>query len=175
MFSSCNLKLFAVRHIHYPEIVIVYFATTCIHIVSATAFIHRTARSSIPAISSLFGLSSKCRQFVMMCPRSHVAATTWQHSKHQEIITCVPVKPSSDHFHTDAVVPSSDHCRTEIVLSPSGHYCIEAVPPSGDHYCIAIVVPSSDHCCTETVSPSNDLYGTTKIASPSDHLHAKRT
>ena len=28
-----------------------------IHIVSATAFIHRTARSSIPAISSMFGLS----------------------------------------------------------------------------------------------------------------------
>ena len=51
-----------------------------------------------------------------------------------------PVNPSSDHFHTDAVVSSSDH------------YCIETVAPSGDHYCIDIVVPSSDHCYTaETV------------------------
>ena len=32
------------------------------------------ARSSIPAISSLFGLSPKCRQFFIMWPRSHVAA-----------------------------------------------------------------------------------------------------
>ena len=30
-----------------------------------------------------------------------------------------PVNPSSDHFHTDAVMPSSDH------------YCIESVAPSG--------------------------------------------
>ena len=29
-----------------------------------------------------------------------------------------PVNPSSDHFHTDAVVPPSDHCRTETVLPP---------------------------------------------------------
>ena len=47
-----------------------------------------------------------------------------------------PVSPSSDHFHTDAVVPSSDHCRTETVLTPSDHYCIETVAPSGDHCCI---------------------------------------
>ena len=45
-----------------------------IHIVSPTALIHRTARSPIPAISSLFGLSPKCRQFVIMWPRSHLAA-----------------------------------------------------------------------------------------------------
>ena len=45
-----------------------------IHTVSPTAFIHRTARSSITVISSLFGLSPKCRQFVIMWPRSHVAA-----------------------------------------------------------------------------------------------------
>ena len=44
------------------------------HIVSATALIHRTARPSIAAKSSLFGLSPKCRQFVIMWPRSHVAA-----------------------------------------------------------------------------------------------------
>ena len=57
MFSSCNPKFFAVRHIHYT------------------------------------------------------------------------VNPSSDHFHTDAVVPPSDHCRTNAVLPPSDHYCIETVVP----------------------------------------------
>ena len=46
-----------------------------------------------------------------------------------------PVNPSSDHFHTDAVVPSSDHCRTESVLPPSDQYCIETVAPSGDNDC----------------------------------------
>ena len=56
-----------------------------------------------------------------------------------------PVNPSSDHFHTEAVVPSSDHCHTEALLPPSDRYCIESVAPSGDHYCIDIVVPSSDH------------------------------
>ena len=80
-----------------------------------------------------------------------------------------PVNPSSDHFHTDAVVPSSDHCHTETVLPPIDRYCIETVAPSGDFYCIDIVVPSSDHCRTETVPPSCDHYGT------SDHLHTKRT
>ena len=73
------------------------------------------------------------------------------------------VNPSSDHFHTDAVVPSSDHCRTETVLPPS------------DHYCIDIVVPSSDHCCTGTVPPSSDHYRTTKVAPPGDQLNTKRT
>ena len=81
--------------------------------------------------------------------------------------------PSSDHFHTDAVVPSSDHCRTETVLPPSDQYGIDSVAPSGDHYCIDIVVPSSDHFPTETVPPSSDHYGTTKEAHPSDHLHTK--
>ena len=48
-----------------------------------------------------------------------------------------PVNPSSDHFHTDAVVPSSDHCRTEtVLLPPSDPYCIATVAPSGDHYSI---------------------------------------
>ena len=56
-----------------------------------------------------------------------------------------PVNPSSDHFHTDAVVPSSDHCLTKTVLPPCDHYCIETVAPSGDHYGIDIVVPSSEH------------------------------
>ena len=54
-----------------------------------------------------------------------------------------PVNPSSDHFHTNAVVPSSDHCHTETVLPPSDHYCIDTVAPSGYHYCIGIVVPST--------------------------------
>ena len=45
-----------------------------------------------------------------------------------------PVSPSSDHFHTDAVVPSIDHCRAEPVLPPSDHYCIYIVAPYGDHY-----------------------------------------
>ena len=44
-----------------------------LHILSATALIHRTARPSIPAMSSLFGLSPKCRQFLIMWLRSHVA------------------------------------------------------------------------------------------------------
>ena len=103
MFSSCNPKLFAVKHIHYP------------------------------------------------------------------------VNPSSDNFHTDAVVPSSDHYRTETVLPPSEHYCIETVVPSGDHYCIDIAVPSSDHWCTETVPPSSDYHGTVNVAPSSDHLHNKIT
>ena len=51
-----------------------------------------------------------------------------------------PANPSSDHFHTDAVVPSSDHCRTKTVLPPRDHYFIETVAPSGDHYGIDIVV-----------------------------------
>ena len=39
------------------------------------------------------------------------------------------MNPSSDHFHTDAVLPSSDHCRTETVLPPRDHYCLETVAP----------------------------------------------
>ena len=62
-----------------------------------------------------------------------------------------PVNPSSDHFHTDAVVPSSDH------------YCVDTVAPSGDRDCIDIVGTSSDH------------YGSTKVAPPTEHLHTKRT
>ena len=74
------------------------------------------------------------------------------------------MNPSSDHFHTDAVVPSSDHCRTETVRPPSDHCCIDTVATSGDHYCIDIAVPSSDYCCTETVPPSSDHRGTMKVA-----------
>ena len=44
------------------------------HIVSATALIHRTARPSISAMSSLLGISPKCGQLVMIWFRSHVAA-----------------------------------------------------------------------------------------------------
>ena len=44
-----------------------------------------------------------------------------------ELDTHYPVNPSSDHFHTDAVMPSSDH------------YGIETVAPSGDHHCIDII------------------------------------
>ena len=44
------------------------------HVVSATALSHRTAQPSDFAMSSLFGLFPKCRQFVIMWPRSHVAA-----------------------------------------------------------------------------------------------------
>ena len=87
MFSSCNPKFFAIRHIHYP------------------------------------------------------------------------VKPSSDHLLTDAVVPSSDNFRTDAVLPPSDHNCIDTVAPPGDHYGIDIVVPSSDNCCTDTVPPFGDHYG----------------
>ena len=43
------------------------------HIVSATALIHRTARPSISAMSSLLGISPKCVQLVMIWFRSHVA------------------------------------------------------------------------------------------------------
>ena len=85
-----------------------------------------------------------------------------------------PVNPSSDHFHTDAVVPSSEHCRSATVLPPSDHYCINTVAPSGDHYRIDIVVSSSEHCCTETVPPSSGHHGTTKVAALSDHLHTQR-
>ena len=50
-----------------------HFRFLFIHIVSETAFIHRTARSSIPAISYMFGLSPKCWQFViMLCGRDHM-------------------------------------------------------------------------------------------------------
>ena len=44
------------------------------HIVSATALIHRTARPSISAMSSLLGISPKCVKLVMIWFRSHVAA-----------------------------------------------------------------------------------------------------
>ena len=85
-----------------------------------------------------------------------------------------PVNPSSDHFHTDAVLPSSDHRRTETVLPSSDHYRIETVSPSSDHYCINIVVSPSDHCYTETVQClSSDHYCAKKVAPPSDHLHRK--
>ena len=95
MFSSCNPKFFAVRHIHYP------------------------------------------------------------------------VNPSSDPFHTDAVVSSSDHCRTDTVLPPSDYYYIGTVAPPGDHYCIyIIVVSSSDHCRTGTVLPPSDHYCIETIAPP---------
>ena len=77
MFSSCNLKFSAVRHIHYP------------------------------------------------------------------------VNPSSDHFHTDAVVPSSDRCRIE--LPPSDQYCIDTVASSGDHCLTDTVAPSCDNYCIDIV------------------------
>ena len=48
------------------------------HIVSATALIHRTARPSISAMSSLLGNSPKCVQLVMIWFRSHVAAPHMQ-------------------------------------------------------------------------------------------------
>ena len=60
-----------------------------------------------------------------------------------------PVNPSSDHFHTEAVVPSSDHYRTETVLSLSDHYCIETVAPSSDHHGTIQLAPSSDHLHTK--------------------------
>ena len=85
-----------------------------------------------------------------------------------KVFCSYPVNPSSDHFHTDAVVPSCDHCRTETVLPPSDHYCIEKGAPSRDHYCIDVAVPSSDHCCIETVPPSSDLHGTMKVTPSSD-------
>ena len=85
-----------------------------------------------------------------------------------DIFIHYPVNPSSDHFHTNAVVQSSDHCRTETVLPSSDRYCIETVSPSGDHYYIDIVVPSSDQCCNETVPQSRDHYGTLKVSPPSD-------
>ena len=44
------------------------------HVVSATALSHRTARPSIVAMSSLFGLSLKTLQFAITWPRSDVAA-----------------------------------------------------------------------------------------------------
>ena len=48
------------------------------HVLSVTALSHRTARPSIFAMSSLIGLSPKCRQFVLLWPRSHVAAPHMQ-------------------------------------------------------------------------------------------------
>ena len=48
------------------------------HIVSATALIHRTARPSISAMSSLLGNSPKCVQLAVIWFRSHVAAPHMQ-------------------------------------------------------------------------------------------------
>ena len=56
-----------------------------------------------------------------------------------------PLNPSSEHFHTDAVVAPSDYWRHEAGLPPSEHYCIDTVAPSGDH------------CCTETVPTSTEF------------------
>ena len=99
MFSSCNPKFFAERHIHYPvypssdnfhTVAVVpssdQYCTETVapsgdhycfdhhHIVSAMALSHRTYPSFISAMSSMLGLSPKCVQLVMMWFRSHVAA-----------------------------------------------------------------------------------------------------
>ena len=84
-----------------------------------------------------------------------------------------PVNPSSDPFHTDAVVPSSDYYRTKRVLPPSDHHCIVRVAPSGDHYCIHIAMSSSDHCCTGTVPPSSDHQEPMKVA-PSSQIKSNQ-
>ena len=57
------------NHIHCTRYLVII-----IIIVSATALIHRTARHSISAMSSLLGISPKCVQLVMIWFRSHVAA-----------------------------------------------------------------------------------------------------
>ena len=56
---------------------------------------HRAARPSNFAVSSLFGLSPKCRQFVITWPRSHVAAP------HIQFL----------HFCSPGVAPQMFHCR----------------------------------------------------------------
>ena len=59
---------------HRWQIVSGIWEQSFIHIVSATALIHRTARPSISVMSSLLGISPKCVQLVMIWFRSHVAA-----------------------------------------------------------------------------------------------------
>ena len=55
-----------------------------------------------------------------------------------------PVNPSSDHFHTEAVVPSRavDNAQRKCIIHGSG--AIETVLPPSDHYCIETVAPSRD-------------------------------
>ena len=71
----------------------------------------------------------------------------WYFLFQSKLICSLTHSPSTDHFHTDAVVPSSDHCCIETVLPPSDNYCIETVAPSGDR-CTKKVASSSSRVTT---------------------------
>ena len=72
--SATLLKYKQPTYACLPTITISHATTTSHHhVVPATALSHRTARPSIFAMSSLFGLSPKSLQFVIMWPKSHVA------------------------------------------------------------------------------------------------------
>ena len=72
--KECGLTTPETRRLMGDQIEVFKILNGYHHIVSATALIHRTARPSISAMSSLLGISPKCVQLVMIWFRSHVAA-----------------------------------------------------------------------------------------------------
>ena len=88
MFSSCNPKFFAVRHIHYP-----------VNPLSD----HFPTDAVVPS-------SDHCRTDTVLPPSDHYCIETVAPSGDHHCIDIVV--PSSDHCCTEVVPPSSDHYGT---------------------------------------------------------------
>ena len=94
MFSSCNPKFFAVRHIHYPVNPFSdHFHTDAV----ATSNDHR----QLAIITAFYCITT--------------VASSGDHGLTET------VAPSSDHYGIAIEAPSSDHCYTETVPPSSDH------------------------------------------------------
>ena len=97
MFSSCNPKLFTVRHIHYP-------------VNPSSDHLHTDA--VVPS-------SDHCRTDTVLPPSDHYCIEAVAPSGDHY---CIDVAvPSSDYCCTETVPPSSDHYVTTKVTPPSDH------------------------------------------------------
>ena len=97
MFSSCNTKFFAARHIHYPD---------------NTSSDHCVSDAVVPP-------SDHCHTETVLPPSDHYCTETVAPSGDHCCINIVV--PSSDHCCIETVPPSSDHYSTTKVAPPSDH------------------------------------------------------
>ena len=102
MFSSCNPKFFAVRHIHYPvNPSSDHFHTDAVYAVVPSND-HSCTETVLPS-------SDHCRTEAVLPPSDHYCIET--------------VPPSSDHYGTTKVEPLSGHLHTghDLRAPPSGY------------------------------------------------------
>ena len=97
MFSSCNPKLFAVRHIHYPV----------------------NPSSGNCHTDTVVPSSDHCRTEAVLPPSDHYCIETVAPCGDHYCIDIVV--PSGDHYCIEIVLPSSDHYGTTKVAPFSDH------------------------------------------------------